>query len=64
MIATLRAILDSRYADFVYNGENAQYNADFVDYVYYWLGTYCVDAKTRRVVRYQSKNDEDNGRLW
>ena len=64
LIATLRAILDSKYANFVYNADNIEMNSQFTDYVYYWLGQYTVCDKTRKIIKYEVHNDEDNNRLW
>ena len=64
LLATLRAILDSKYQDFAYNGTNLMNNSRFPDYVYSWLGEFTVDVKTRKIDRYEQNNDEDNNRLW
>ena len=63
MIATVRAIFDSRYNDFVYHSSNVEKIMDFSEYAHWWLGEYMVDKSSKRVVRLESYQDEDHERL-
>jgi hypothetical protein len=64
VISSLRAILDSYYCEFMYNGQDILNTPTFSEYVYYWLGKYKIDEVSRKIKTYQVHNDEDNNRLW
>ena len=66
VLGTLRAILDSRYQDLMYNSMHHEINSDFTEYCFWWLGMYRVDKTSRKVVLDDliGTNKEDNQRLW
>ena len=63
LIATLRAILDSRYNDLVYHGQNLEKICDFSEYAHWWLSEFQVDPITRKIIKAESYQDEDHERL-
>lgn len=66
VIATLRAILDAKYAEIVYNGSDFEKNTDFITYTHWWLSTYKLDEKDRKVKKITSneENEDKNQVLW
>ena len=49
-IATMRAILDSMYNEFIYV-KDPRYVTKFPSFMYGWLGSYEINPKNKRVRR-------------
>ena len=62
---TLRAILDCKWYDSVYNEKNGHEPTSFPEFVYSWMGNFCVDDKTRTVkeIEWFEKDRADEFRL-
>lgn len=48
-VATVRAILDSKYNEFICYGDDYHNCSRFSDFVFAWLGKFTLDSKTRRI---------------
>ena len=64
-IASLRAIMDSLYNEFLYY-KKPQLVCKLPDFTYSWLGTFEVSKKTRKIVRldqgHRNVDDKDERR--
>lgn len=49
IIVTIRAIFDSKYNEFLLYGDDFHKITRFPDFVFGWLGKFCVDTSTRKI---------------
>jgi len=66
LFSTCRAILDSKYYEYVLFEDIGYSNISrLTDFVYSWLGKYCIDEKTRlvRTIDFEERENVDDIRL-
>lgn len=54
--ATIRAIMDSKHNEFLYNAQTLSSSPKFADFVYAWISTFNIDKQTRKVIYHRDKN--------